>query len=251
MQTKTRFIEVDLLRTVAILFMIAYHLAFDVSVFYGWNISLHSPVLSAVQHLSASLFLLLVGVSFVLSWQRMEDTGWTFAARQRRTYRRALRIFVFALLISVATYIFDPAEFIRFGILHLIAASLLILPLVIRLKEANALLGILCLFVGAGVRGTQVESSLFLPFGITPPTFATLDYFPLFPWLGVVLIGVGIGQLLYVRFPRWRTQSVDRIIAKTSMMSVPGRHSLVLYIIHQPILLLILSLLYGWPAHLL
>ena len=65
-----RILCVDLLRTLTIILMIVYHAAYDLETFYGWSIGVHEGWWKLLARIACSLFLLLVGLSFVLSWKR-------------------------------------------------------------------------------------------------------------------------------------------------------------------------------------
>jgi uncharacterized membrane protein len=231
-QPQPRFLEIDLLRTIAILLMIVYHLGYDLSYFYGFPWDVLSGGWLVLERATAILFLLLVGVSFAVSSDRMERQGLDVRKRYRRTARRGIRILAAALLVTAATYWMDPATYVRFGILHLIALATFLLPLVRPLKEGNALLALAVFWIGRFVGA--VRTPLLLPFGWTPPGFTTVDYFPVFPWLAAILLGVAIGSLLYGRgLPTRHLPSTPA----ARRLAWPGCHSLALYLLHQPLLL--------------
>jgi uncharacterized membrane protein len=100
--------------------------------------------------------------------------------------------------------------------------------------------------VGGAIAGTTGPAFL-LPLGIMPLGFASVDYTPLFPWLGVVLVGLGLGSVLYAGGVRqFRIPPVpDRVVAPLTFL---GRHSLVIYLIHQPVIILLLGLATGTPV---
>jgi len=226
-----RFPELDLLRTVAILCMVVFHGAYDLAVFYDRDIPVFDTGWMLFARATACLFLLLVGVSFAISASRKE----TIAHLWKRQHNRFLILAAAAALISIVTYAADPETFVRFGILHLIALSMLLLPLCRRLKEASILLGLAVLFLGQWTHPTDSPTpTLSLVLGFPPPNFTTIDYFPFLPWLGVILIGYGLGHFLYVRRTGWRPMILDRIPAAATW---PGRHSLGIYLVHQPVIL--------------
>jgi uncharacterized membrane protein len=237
-----RYIEIDFLRALAILMMVLYHFVFDLSVLYGWNINVLNGGFWLLARSSANLFLLLVGISFAISWERTK--------RWEKYLRRGLFIFSCGLLVSLSTYLFDPSTYVRFGILHLIGVAMILLPLFAPLKLWNALVGLGMIAVGTVVlKGMRIPTSLLIPFGLPPPSFKTVDYFPLLPWFGVILLGMAFGYLLYVRNRAWRA-FIPEALCKSRFshaLSFLSRHSLLIYLLHQPILLLLLRMDIGAP----
>jgi uncharacterized membrane protein len=155
----------------------------------------------------------------------------------RKYWQRGCLLVAVAMMVSIVTYAFDAQTHVRFGILHLIGVGILLLPFFMRLKEWNALIGILLIGIGEALHG---------PIILLPHNFTTIDYFPLFPWFGVILLGAALGHLLYIRSIEWRS-SFSILHYQFSILSWPSRHSLLIYLIHQPILLLILKLLLEGP----
>lgn len=223
-----RFPEIDLLRTLAILGMVVFHGAYDLAVFYDRDIAVRDGGWHLLQTATASLFLLLVGIGFAIGADK--------AGLWKRQRRRFMQIGAAALIISIATWIFDPHTYVRFGVLHLIAVASLLLPFFQPLREGSIAAGLVLLLLPTHTTGAWQPLAMIL--GFPPPGFATVDYFPLLPWFGVILIGYGLGHFLYVRPTKWRPALFDRI---PSAATWPGRHSLMIYLVHQPI---ILSLLY-------
>ena len=236
-----RYIELDLLRTLAIILMVIYHGAYDMTLWYGWDIPLFTGGWLLMARVAASLFLLLVGASFVIAHHRARAKGRVW----QRTIRRACMVLGGALAVTIGTHIFIPDQYVRFGILHLIGVSILLLPLFMRLKEWNMLLGIAIFVLGQFTTGTRGPIAL-LPLGFVFPGFRTIDYFPLLPWFGVILFGAGVGYLLYVRYTDWR-QPFAHLLPHLRLATWPGRHSLMIYLLHQPILWGIWWLLLGKP----
>lgn len=230
---RNRYIELDLLRTLAIIMMIVYHLAYDLQEYYGWNIGVFENTGWYLLRLStASLFLLLVGCSFAISWNKTPT--------YRKYFKRGLGVIACGMLVSAVTYVVDPETYVRFGILHMIGTSILLLPFFARLREWNAMIG-LGIGLGFGLGLGTANTSVFIPLGIPPPDFTSVDYFPLIPWFGVVLIGYAIGYHIYVRK---KPPLFSIINSQFSIFVWPGRHALLIYLLHQPLILGILGLLW-------
>lgn len=199
---KERIIEIDLLRTIAIVMMVIYHAAFDI------HINLDTPLWETLRLLTVGIFLVVSGMSTPFS---------------RSPLKRALVVLGCALLISTVTYIYNKDYFIYFGILHCIGGGMLLLIPLKKLQTWNIGLGLLVLLIP-----------------VIPPPRDTLDYYPLFPWIGLMLIGAGLSHYLYIQHTYRLLKKVPRALL------LPGRHALLIYMIHQPILLATLYLLHAW-----
>ena len=239
-----RFMEIDLLRSLAIVLMVIYHGAYDLSAFAGWSIDIQQGSWLILERITANLFLLIVGISAVLAHQRMEERVTKVTDSSRFFLKRGLIVFGCGMLVSIATYPFLGSEWIRFGILHLIGVSLILIPLFLPLKEWNVLLAGIVFALGQWTNAMSTASPFLLLFGFRTPYFASADYFPLFPWLSAILLGIAIGNLLYRRGMLQRHIPETRL---TRIFAKPGRHSLLIYLVHQPILMVIMHVALGKP----
>ena len=241
------------MRSIAIIMMVIYHTAFDLAEFYHWDINVYEGGWGVFRTMTATLFLVLVGIGFVISFNKSVEAK-RFASTDfnvyKKYFRRGMSLIALGMLLSLGSYLHDPTTYIRFGILHLIGVSILLLPFFARFKEWNVPLGFGIIVTGTTIyRHIDVSSlptiftPLFTIIGLPSPSFATLDYYPLLPWFGVVLIGVAIGNFVYIRHTQWR-----RLLPSIfNFVGWPGRHALLLYFIHQPIIVLILTTLLGIP----
>jgi uncharacterized membrane protein len=135
---------------------------------------------------------------------------------------------------------------IIFGVLHLLAVCMLFYGVTHKLWEKipKSLMLIFCI---AGiiissycVNNIEIQSEHLWIFGWQYKGFVSYDYFPLFPWLFVFLFGTWLGYYVKEnRFPAWFYK------ARIPVLSFIGKHSLVVYIIHQPILYGLVLLLGG------
>lgn len=236
-----RFWEIDTLRGIAIIMMIAYHLVFDL-VFFDiiWMDLSALPVLLILYPIG-SLFLLLVGLSLTLSYSRAQQTM-TQNRLLRKYLRRSSMVFCFGLLITLVTWVYPHDGFVVFGVLHCIGLSILLAYPFIRTRFSAFIVGIFCIICGILLQITvTVDYPWLLWLGIVPTQFYTLDYFPLFPWFGVVLLGIFLGNSLYKNTTRtFHLHDYSSFIG-VRLLCFLGRHSLPIYLLHQ---LIIVGLLY-------
>jgi uncharacterized membrane protein len=228
---RRRIAAIDLARGAALAGMIVYHFAWDLR-FYG---------LAAIEvaedlgwrlfaRLIAGSFLALVGMSLVLAHgDRL---------RPRPFLRRLGQIVAAAAAVTIATYLLTPDAFVFFGILHAIAlTSVLALPFLraplwlIALAAAAVFLAPSLLASPAFDRPWLLWTGL-----VTVPPRAN-DYVPLFPWFGMVLVGVLLARLApRTRFwPALTGWAPRGRLAR--WLAWAGRHTLAIYLLHQPVLL--------------
>lgn len=243
-QGPPRFWEVDYCRGIAVIMMILFHAIFDLVYFGVFPIDVNSGPWKLLAICTASLFLLLVGVSLTLSGAR------AFKAMDQRSFllkylRRGGGIMVLGLLITLVTLVLVPGEPILFGILHLIGFSVMISPLF--LSHPWGCLAAAMVIIPSGWMISDIHGPLWLAWlGFHPQNFSSLDYTPVLPWIGVVFIGVFLGHLLYPDGER-RYQMPESPVPGKKTLSLLGRHSLAIYVLHQPILILMISILFSVP----
>ena len=228
----TRVAAVDLARTAALGGMIVYHAAYDLAMLGhipfrdlggGWR------TLAVVV---AGSFLFLAGVSLHLAHPGR--------IRWRAFGRRFRSIGTAALLVSLVTWIALPTGFVFYGILHSIAVASLAAALAYRLPWP-ALLA-LAAGIWALPRAMRIEA-FDAPWlwwtGLSPVVPRTVDFEPFFPWAAPLLAGLALARA--VRLERLAAPVPPML----SRLGWPGRHSLAIYLAHQPVLLAGLYAL-GW-----
>ena len=171
--------------------------------------------------------------------KRIESTPSTVVFT--RTWRTSSMFFAPKAVITLFTWIFLPNEMIVFGVLHLIGASIILAYPFLRLKLANVALGLFCIAVGLYLHDFSVAHPWFAWLGIRPNSFM-LDYWPLFPWFGVTLLGVFAGNALYGDVSKRAVRTTPPPLSSRPLAFL-GRHSLLIYFVHQPVLIAALVLL--------
>ncbi len=237
---------VDTLRGLALVAMATYHFTWDLE-FFGYlePATATQGFFRVYARAIASSFLVLAGVSLVLAH---------FPAIRWRSFLKRFAIVAgAAAAISIATFVAFPGEWIYFGILHNIAVSSLLgllflrLPISVGVAVAVAIAG--AAFVNYQMIPGVLDSSAFdtrllswLGFAEVPPR--SNDYVPLFPWFAALLAGLLATRLAIAR--RWLAR-LATIQTRPNILTRAGRHSLIIYLVHQPVLIALvyaISLIY-------
>ncbi len=227
-----RIVALDVARGLAVAAMVAFHFIWDLGNFgYIDRDFPYSLGVKAFGHTIAIAFLLVSGVSLVLA--REKATGWL------PFWRRFVIVAGAAGLVSFGTWLAFPPAFVFFGILHCIAiASLLAAPLLF-LPWPIALLAAVVASLAPLVYSSASFNTPWLAW-IGFPTLEplTYDYRPLAPWSGALFAGVAVAQF-------WRARAMPTFGNgfKEGVPSWLGRHSLGIYLLHQPALFGVFSLL--------
>lgn len=229
MDTRARIHHLDTLRGFAVMLMIAYHFGFDLD-FYGLidqNLN-HSPYWLTARTLIVTLFLAVMGVSLQLAHRH--------GIRWHAVARRFALLAGSAALVSLATWQLFPRSYVFFGILHFIAVASL-LGLAFLNRRALALAGgIALLLLGSRWSHPFFDGAPWQWIGLMTHKPLTEDYVPLLPWFGVVLLGMVVGMRL--------REGAGRLPLGESCgaLTWAGRHSLPIYLLHQPVLMGLLFL---------
>ena len=242
MDAASRYPEIDMARSIAILMMVLFHTLFDLNYFQIFIIQVYTGFWRYFAFTTASLFLLIVGISLTISRSRAVSKIQGHQLTLKFVSRGA-GIFLLGLLVTVGTWLYVGEGFIVFGILHLIGISIMISPLFFRFKKFNLVLGLLFIAIGSFLANVNGPVWL-LPLGIHPAAFWSVDYEPLFPWFGIVLSGMGLGEYLYPEGKR-RFALPGIPVFFEQPFAFLGRHSLIIYLVHQPLIILLLAAVFG------
>jgi uncharacterized membrane protein len=233
-----RYLEVDLLRGIGISMMVVSNFVTDLQLFLDY--SGHQTFWWLFARATAFIFVFVSGLSFRISYSRtVKKTSKPY----RKYFMRFLRLFGLGMLITVVTYLFLEGMTVHFGILHFLGvATLLAIPFH-RFGKWNFLCALFFLLACVPLGGFH-DGLLLLPLGIIPENYFTPDYFPIFPWFGVYLLGMTVGSIFYPDGSRKTTFSLPAN-PPVYFIAFTGRHTLLIYLAHQPILVGLLRLIYG------
>jgi len=249
MNEKKRYWELDLLRGMAVIAMVFFHLIFDLTYFDLSSLKLTGIHWRVYAVFWASLFFFIVGICLTISYNRATKKL-NKKGLLRKFSLRGIKILGLGLLISLITYFVFPRMYIVFGALHfigfsIIAGSFLLIFFDDRIIRIFGLpLSILIILVGFLLSKINFPHNWLTWLGITPRGFVSLDYFPIFPWFASVSFGLWFGTIFY---PKGRRRiNLSEIGNFKSILSL-GRHSLPIYLFHQPVLFFLLAILKKLP----
>jgi uncharacterized membrane protein len=227
-----RLLMIDGLRGVAIVMMVVFHFCFDLSYFglAGFDFY-HDSFWLHARTLILSSFLFLVGVSLVLATRR--------GLVLKRYLRRLGYLVAAALLVSVSTRWMFADRFVFFGVLHFIALASVLGLLFVRAGWANLILGIAVIIVANHYQSPWFDETGRRWIGLMTHKPPTEDYVPLLPWFGVVMLGLFAGPAIQRLASRLQPHCA---VAPVEWLAFAGRHSLLIYLLHQPLLLGALTL---------
>ena len=241
----TRLWEVDSWRGVAIITMIIFHLVYDLRAYGGMPFELHRGFWFYFQRFTAISFITLSGVSVVLSYNRALARRGTTDGLAWKIMRRGLHVLGIGLIFTVVMRVGGFGR-IDFGVLHLIGTSIICsIPFLNSRRLTLATVAALyALSYALKFMGVQAPAGVYwlAPLGIEPPGYVYADYFPFVHWFAVFLIGIYLGAVLYQGGARkWPLPNLAAVFP-FSLLQLLGRHSLVIYVIHQPVLIGLLLL---------
>lgn len=227
---------IDEIRGASILLMVLYHAGYDLVAIFGVDIPFFfSSQMNLMRDIMAGSFILISGLSCRLSHSNT---------------RRGLMTFGFGMGMTLVTYMIIPDQIILFGVLHCLGVCMLLFSALRRvLDRINALAGAgacvilfnLTYSVPRGMIGglayrfalprAWYEAGLFFPLGFPSPSFFSSDYYPLIPWAFLFLCGAYLGiPLAARRFPAAFYRS------HAAPLAFAGRHTLLIYLLHQPLI---------------
>ena len=242
MRKPDRVCLLDELRGLAVLLMIFYHGAYDAVYIFrftgsGW---FTSAPMDFLQRYIAVSFILIAGI---------------MGRYSRSNFRRGVKTFLCGLLVTAVTLLVMPSERILFGILHFLSICMMAFGLLQRLRSSHgdpppfhlwpvvlcAVLLMLTWRVPSGYLQIPFLLRINLPqawyqpwlapLGLPGAGFSSADYFPLIPWCFVFAAGTVVGRLARDgKFPAWTYPS------RVPFFSFLGRHALLIYIVHQPVI---------------
>lgn len=204
--------------------MVVFHFIYDLNEFVNININYESGFWYYIGKIAAILFIVVSGVSSNFSKNKMKN---------------AVKLLGYGILVSVATYFVFKDMYVRFGILHFLAIMTLSSIFLNRLNLLSLfLIQSFSLFFYILSERIRIDTFWLIPFGFKYYGFTTVDYYPIFPYIIFYILGIFIYRFIYSKGKR-----ILQFEIKSNIIELVSKKSLAIYILHQPILLVIIFII--------
>lgn len=225
---KNRIWEIDFLRGIAFIGMVFCHAVYDLNYIFGIETTFFLEYYDIIGNFSAITFMILCGISSNFS---------------KNNIKRGLIVFASALALTTVTALadrlFNTNLIIIFGILHFLGIAMIISHFAKKLPIwVTLVLSVASWILGKYLLSLRVSTNIFCMFGLYSKTFYSSDYYPIFPYLAFVFIGIVLGKLFYKE-----KKSIFPFTIGKNPISFFGKHSFILYFIHQPIIFTVLFII--------
>lgn len=221
---KNRITELDFFRGIALLLMVYFHMIRSMSEIFGYHIVYDSWINFYIGKISAILFILISGIVFSFG---------------RFHFRRFVVLAGISIIISTATYFYNSDYVIIFGIIHFFALSSLVAVLFKNInKYMLMMIWVWIIAAWSWISTIPIHSDYLFFVWLVSKWFQSADFYPLIPWFGIYLLGMWLSKILYAKKKNlfWNLFSFNPI-------NFVGRNTLVIYLIHQPIIIFVLYLI--------
>ena len=252
-----RKLEIDILKGGALILMVTFHIFF---LMYYMNVSkynIHSGILNFIAKISHTTFIITAGVNMYLNYQKNQKNMKKFIFRQNK---RVLKIFIGALVISILSQkSFGNKLYVKFGILHFMATSIILSYPIVSSKELSFLIFLFITLFSVYLDDNSNDfnwmcnNNPFLCFilGIYGPynyNYTSLDHFPIIPKFGQFALGISMGHILYGNNKEYLKINDIKDNKFIKILRYFGTNTFFIYMIHFPIIYFVLYLLGGRPV---
>lgn len=232
---KKRYAFIDTWRGLVIVMMVIYHLLYDMKFMFNYKLEFFTiESWYFFQQFICWSFIFLAGFSTNLS---------------RNPRKNGIKVFVAALLLSLITYFVVPDFMIKFGVLHLIGLSIILVSFFSKGEKSFSLVkgilafGLFFFIWKHGLRyfsfyGPLAEKGFLFPLGFPGPNFSSSDYFPLLPWFFLFLAGYYVGN-----YNKYKMNFLSNINLSIRPLEFLGKRSLAIYMVHQVLIYGLLTII--------
>jgi uncharacterized membrane protein len=241
-----RYEEVDILKGIAVICMIIFHLFYFPNQYGFKEIEYDNLPLKTTAKVAQVIFITCVGINLVFSYYISQEKKESSKEYLKKNIFRVMKLGIGALFMTLFTYFVFGEKYVKFGILHFIAfASLLLFPYVDNMKVIYGILTFVFILWCMSKNNPGMFSSV-------PPKTAFLsgfyfkwgavDHFPIMPWIIFICLGIIIGHYIYKHKPTLPDSIKDKSIM--GLLETTGKYSFEIYIVHWLVIYLIFCIIY-------
>lgn len=232
-----RYDKLDILRWIAIIMMIIFHINYSLlNIFSISYLNFSDFFWFLFWRFWVFLFITISSVSFLLS----EKKHWDKVDKKYLKY--ALYLWAIALIITLFTYIFIREQLILFGIIHFFSLSFLLIILLRKARYLNLLIGLIIMLIPFIIDMTVSFDYLFFLWFIST-NFYSADFYPIIPYFWLFLFTYSIWLYLHEKQILQKILSWEKKWFAYNFFKFMWKHSLIIYLIHVPIIVSLIYLL--------
>lgn len=239
--SQNRIDFLDGLRGLSIIVIVIFHMLYDVGYFFNTDLGFFSERFQyPIQLIFPAMFFIVSGICTAFS---------------RNSVRRGAMLFLLGQAITIITSVFIPEEIIIFGVITFIGCSMMIYEFIKHLLNRIPwrIVFIVSLLLYIVLFRVSDHQQIFLfykfididfpdnynylyPIGIKYSGFYSSDYFPIIPNIFLFIAGTALSRPINEKkFPKWFYRM------KMPVFNIIGRKSLIIYIVHQPVIFAIMT----------
>ena len=235
-----RYEEIDILKGVAVICMIIFHFFYFPNQYGFKEIEYNTLTLKTIAKVAQIIFITCVGVNLVFAKQKNKDPNIHL--------QRVGKLAFYAVLISLFTYLVFEERYVKFGILHFVAFSSLLLFTFVDDTETMKIITTLLvtLFILNKIQPELfhiIPSPIAFIGGFYNDRYSSVDHFPILPWILLICVGVFIGHYLLNNEINTPKNIVDNPVS--NIFKDIGKRSLEIYAVHWTILYVIYCIIYS------
>lgn len=234
-----RYDEIDIIKGIAVICMIIFHFFYFPNQYGFKEIEYNTTTLNFISKFAQVIFITCVGINLVFAKKKNNDP--------RVHIQRVMKIAFYAVLMSLFTYHVFKDKYVKFGILHFVAFSSLILFMFV--DDINKMklitLGVFIIYLLNHFK-PELFKIIPQPFafigGFYNDRYNAVDHFPIMPWILLICLGTFIGNHLInnnINTPSFITNN-----ALSNTLKNIGKRSLEIYAVHWAILYVIFCIIY-------
>ena len=240
-----RYAEIDILKGIAVICMVIFHIFYYPHQYGFKEIRYDTVPLPIIAKIAQFIFITCVGINLVFVYSKKETQS--KKEYYKKQFKRIFKLAICATLMSIFTYLVFGDQFVKFGILHFIAlSSLLLLPFLGNLNIIRGIIIVISILYFLNQTNPELFYSVPSPIAFISGFYSNwgaIDHFPLMPWLIVMCFGVLIGHEYLNQKPNLISEDIETMRPMKTLQYI-GSHSLEIYMVHWVILYVIYTHIY-------